>query len=524
MRIELGRAVRTAIGALVIAAVFALISLPGIASLPIDKHEALVVQTSKEMVARDDLLVPYFNDEPRLNKPPMSYWATIATAWLRAPGAPVRIAPLDARIPSILASLATLLMLVLMGRRCVDLRAGLLIGAVYACSPALAFFSHDARPDTLYAFLSFAGTALLALQLLPTHTASGRHGIWLALSGWTFWALATLTKGPHIPLLMLIALVVFGLREGRGVSRVVHSLRPATGIVLMLVIALPWWLALESTLGAETLAGSQLGGTLYKPDPVAITHAYHELLGLAGLLFPWSLMPLLMWARACRLVRTSALARLSLFCFALPVLLLMFSPQHRWHYTLPMIPFLAIFCGLLLADKLAERSDDKPVRNPAQAAPRAARRRAFAPLAFVSVVVVFSAFLALSSWQQFLWKDMRFDRARSLALLGDEPYRRLPVYAADALESAFPIAVAWAERRVELVRAPADLLDETARSGVACAIVIGPRESLSNVAPGQHLLILAAWPERRKTLQAGLFSATESGCSGITQSDSVSPG
>ena len=34
------------------------------------------------MAERADWLVPYFNGEPRLTKPPLSYWATGGAAWI----------------------------------------------------------------------------------------------------------------------------------------------------------------------------------------------------------------------------------------------------------------------------------------------------------------------------------------------------------------------------------------------------------------------------------------------------------
>jgi 4-amino-4-deoxy-L-arabinose transferase-like glycosyltransferase len=39
-----------------------------------DSNEAFYAQTPREMLQRGDWLVPYFNGQPRLNKPPLSYW------------------------------------------------------------------------------------------------------------------------------------------------------------------------------------------------------------------------------------------------------------------------------------------------------------------------------------------------------------------------------------------------------------------------------------------------------------------
>ena len=55
-----------------------LLALPFFCSLTVssvwDANEAFYVQTPREMVEQDNWLVPHFNGEPRLNKPPLAYW------------------------------------------------------------------------------------------------------------------------------------------------------------------------------------------------------------------------------------------------------------------------------------------------------------------------------------------------------------------------------------------------------------------------------------------------------------------
>jgi len=80
------------------------IATSGIATLPMDGHEAFVVQTTHEMQARNDWVVPWFNGEPRLNKPPLNYWLTGATAW--ASGTLEHIEAWQGRLVSALAALA----------------------------------------------------------------------------------------------------------------------------------------------------------------------------------------------------------------------------------------------------------------------------------------------------------------------------------------------------------------------------------------------------------------------------------
>jgi 4-amino-4-deoxy-L-arabinose transferase-like glycosyltransferase len=39
-----------------------------------DANEAFYVETPREMMERGDYITPYFNYEPRINKPVLSYW------------------------------------------------------------------------------------------------------------------------------------------------------------------------------------------------------------------------------------------------------------------------------------------------------------------------------------------------------------------------------------------------------------------------------------------------------------------
>jgi 4-amino-4-deoxy-L-arabinose transferase-like glycosyltransferase len=48
------------------------VALPGSTTVPLESHEIYVAQTAREMAARGDWLVPHFNGQPRLQKPPLS--------------------------------------------------------------------------------------------------------------------------------------------------------------------------------------------------------------------------------------------------------------------------------------------------------------------------------------------------------------------------------------------------------------------------------------------------------------------
>jgi len=60
---------------LLLAIVSATILLAGTASLPLlDRDEPRFARATIEMLERGDWVVPYFNDEYRFDKPPLTYW------------------------------------------------------------------------------------------------------------------------------------------------------------------------------------------------------------------------------------------------------------------------------------------------------------------------------------------------------------------------------------------------------------------------------------------------------------------
>ena len=49
-------------------------------SLPlIDRDDPRFAEASREMIERGDYIVPHFNNQLRLDKPPLAYWAQVAS-------------------------------------------------------------------------------------------------------------------------------------------------------------------------------------------------------------------------------------------------------------------------------------------------------------------------------------------------------------------------------------------------------------------------------------------------------------
>ena len=337
---------------LVVAVMFALamaIGLRGISSLPPDEHEILVLRTAHEMHARGDWVVPYFNDEPRLKKPPLSYWLTGFVAFVS--GADGQVKAWHGRAPSLLAGLAIAAMLHWAGRRFYAERAALYASGLFVSSVGFFTYSHDGRPDFVYAALCTAGWLAGAVALLatPTERPQALGVMWLTL------ALACLTKGPHIPFMLVVAMVLYCLtRRPRGTLSP-RVLQPLAGLAVVALVTVPWWLALHGRVGPAAVRGSQLAGHLLVPRLDHLFNGYYLYRPLQMLL-PWLPVVLVAWFAAVReRGETRAFTVLLLFYVGCVAFGLSLGGQQRFFYMLPVLPALCLLAGHGLAQLESQR-------------------------------------------------------------------------------------------------------------------------------------------------------------------------
>ena len=319
------------------------IGLRGMASLPPDEHEILVLRTAQEMHARGDWIVPYFNDQPRLKKPPLSYWLTGLAAAVS--GAGDKVVAWHGRLPSVLAGLAMAAMLVWGGRRFYGERAALYATGMFVASVGFFTYSHDGRPDFLYAALCTAGWLAGAVGLIEARGARTRPMVVM----WLAFALATLAKGPHIPFMLLLAMTLYCLMQRPRDSLSPRALRPILGVALVALITLPWWLALHARLDPTAVRGSQLAGRLLVPGFDHLFNGYYLYRPLQ-LLLPWVPLAPLAWLAAAR--HRSAARPFTVYlmwCAGGVAVGLSLGVQQRFFYMLPVLPALCLLAGHGLA-------------------------------------------------------------------------------------------------------------------------------------------------------------------------------
>jgi 4-amino-4-deoxy-L-arabinose transferase-like glycosyltransferase len=182
-------------------------------SLPlIDRDEPRFAEASREMIQRGNYVVPYFNNQLRLDKPPLTYWAQVASYHIFGEN------DFAARFPSAIAAALTALLIVLWGRRMGGEKLGWWAAIIFTLSLQTFVHAKAAVADMwLVLFMTlahWAGYELLyrsdANTEHRTSNLNNRRFLWW----WIFYlsvGLGFLSKGPiaWTPLLTVAAVIIY---------------------------------------------------------------------------------------------------------------------------------------------------------------------------------------------------------------------------------------------------------------------------------------------------------------------------
>lgn len=315
---------------------------PGFVSVPpVDRDETRFAQASRQMIETGDYIDIRFQDGTRYKKPIGIYWLqTASVKVLQAVSLVKQQAPIWAyRLPSaigvVLAALLTYAI------ACVFLppsAAG--IAALFMAITVLpGFEARIAKTDGVLLAVILAAQLSLARAYMYKDTALSIGG---RLLFWGSLGLGILIKGPVIILISGLTIVALSIYQ-RSFD-LIKQLKPLTGLLLTLLIAVPWFVAIGIHSEGAFFVEAGLKDFLGKVASVKESHGgvpgiYAAI--MTGTFWPASLIfiasiPFLFKQRRAGVM-------VFCLCWALPSWIVFeFTPTKLPHYVLPLYPALAI--------------------------------------------------------------------------------------------------------------------------------------------------------------------------------------
>ncbi len=231
---------------------FSLIAfLPGFFQIPpVDRDEARFAQATKQMLETHEYVDIRFQNEVRYKKPVGIYWlqaaAVKAGEMLGIPNASTTIWLY--RLPSLTGAVLAVLLTYWTALAFVGRRASVIAALMMASSVLLGVEARLAKTDAMLLFTSVTAMGAMARIYLShqraPETKIGWHQpaiLWTALAG------GVLLKGPVI--LMFVTLTAIVLSVADRSARWLWSLRPIAGLVWLMLLVSPWFVAIVAKSG-----------------------------------------------------------------------------------------------------------------------------------------------------------------------------------------------------------------------------------------------------------------------------------
>jgi 4-amino-4-deoxy-L-arabinose transferase-like glycosyltransferase len=334
--------------------------LPGFFNIPpIDRDEARFAQATKQMVETGDFVDIRFQDEVRYKKPVGIYWlqaAAVETASaVGLPRAQVRIWLY--RIPSLIGAIGAVLLTYWTALAFVTRRGAILSALILCSSVLLGAEARLAKTDAMLLLTVVAAMGALARVYLSWQRGDDpiRPPLSYPAIFWTALAAGILLKGPLI--LMFVGLTVVTLAIVDRSASWLWRLRPLSGVIWMMLLVLPWFIAIFWRAG-ETFFADSIGGDML--SKVAAQESHGAPPGVYLLLFWvtfWPGAPLAgMAAPAAWRARREPGAQF-LLAWLIPSWIVFEAVLTKLpHYVLPLYPAIAILTIGALERRVLSRS------------------------------------------------------------------------------------------------------------------------------------------------------------------------
>lgn len=320
---------------------------PGFTTIPpIDRDESRFSQATRQMVATGDYVEIRFQNDARYQKPIGIYWLQSAAVQLYGAEdgqAPIWVYRTVSFVGAVAAAVLVYWLALGFGAPPVAFAAGLLV----AITILLGAEARLAKTDAMLFATILVAQGILARAFLGRRDSSVK--LWHAGLFWTAAAAGILIKGPILPMVVGSTALVASLFERRIAW--LRRLRPGLGIMWMLILTLPWFIAIGITSGGEFYAQSigrdlfeKIGQSRERPfvPPGAYTFGFFPSLG-------WPLAPLAFLAIPFAIASWRDKSTRFLVAWIVPTWAIFeLSATKLPHYILPIYPALAILAARMM--------------------------------------------------------------------------------------------------------------------------------------------------------------------------------
>ncbi len=302
-----------------------------------DSNESLYAETAREMLEKGDFLAPRFNDQPRTQKPPLTYWM-IALSFMA-----FGVTELAVRLPGACAA-AGLLAFTYFGARLLFPAPAALIALIATGTTLRVFILARRLPIDIMLLLFLAATAFFLMRGLVRDSTGDWVFAYLS-SGLGF-----LTKGPIAVAIPLGTCLIWML-----VSRTfrLRRIRPVLGILLLPAVVLPWYIAIYQRTGWMYIAPFFLRDNLERFTSRLMGPSRGPLFYAGSYLadyFPWSVLSLAVvfcvWLeRKSQPAMRTVVLGFPLIWSMLVFVVFTLSKNKQEYYIAPMYPMMSIVLG-----------------------------------------------------------------------------------------------------------------------------------------------------------------------------------
>ena len=298
--------------------------------------EAKNAQCAREMMQRGDLIVPTFNNELRVDKPPLHYFFMMAAYKM------FRVNEFAARFFSVIMGLLTLLVTYSYTKRAGNGVAAFCTCLVLATSAQFLFEFRLGVPDPYLIFFNTLGLFSAFTWLNEKNIAQ------LYLCAAAF-ALATLAKGPVALALPGLCILAWSAVQKKWKTFFTWHLLPA--FVLFAIITLPWYLAVHRATGGAWTRGFFIEQNLNRFSDPQEGHGGSFI--LTALFVAIGLLPFMGFiGEAIRERKTVFKNDMVKFAGIVAVVFIIFfsiSSTKLPNYAMPCYPFIAVVLGSFIA-------------------------------------------------------------------------------------------------------------------------------------------------------------------------------